>query len=135
MPDANTDVARRSFEALSRGDFDAAFADYHADAEWRTAADEPDCETYKGIDALRRLIAMLADPWENRFDGAVELEDFIPRGDWVVIPWRAVLHGRGSGLEIEAVETYAVLVRDGKIARVDEYRTTREALEAVEAGE
>jgi ketosteroid isomerase-like protein len=52
-----------------------------------------------------------------------------------VIPWRAVLHGRGSGLEIEAVETYAVLVRDGKIARVDEYRTTREALEAVGAGE
>jgi ketosteroid isomerase-like protein len=133
MPEANAEVVRRSFEALSRGNFDAAFADYHADAEWRTAADEPDCQTYRGIDALRRLISMFADPWENRFAGAVELEDFIPRGDWVVIPWRAVLYGRGSGLEIEVTETYAVLVHDGKIARVDEYRTTGEALKAVGA--
>ena len=28
-------------------------------------------------------------------------------------------------------ETYAVLVRDGRIARVEEYRTVEEALEAV----
>ena len=61
------------------------------------------------------------------------LEDFIARGPWVVVPWRARLHGRGSGLEIEVFETYAVLVLAGKIARVDEYRTTEEALEALPA--
>jgi hypothetical protein len=32
---------------------------------------------------------------------------------------------------MEVVETYAVLVKDGRIRCVDEYRTVEEALEAV----
>jgi ketosteroid isomerase-like protein len=133
MADDNVDVVRRSFEALSRGDFEAAFAEHAPETEWRTASDEPDAQTYKGIEGLRRLVATVAEPWENRFSGSVVLEDFIARGPWVVVPWRARLHGRGSGLEIEVFETYAVLVCAGKIVRVDEYRTTEEALEALSA--
>jgi len=129
----NLDVVRRSFQALARGDFEAAFAEHAPDTEWRTASDEPDSETYRGIEGLRRLVASLSEPWEDRFERSVELESFISRGPWVVVPWRARLHGRGSGLEIEVFETYAVLVRAGKIVRVDEYRTTEEALEAVRA--
>jgi ketosteroid isomerase-like protein len=129
----NLDVVRRSFQALARGDFEAAFAEHAPDTEWRTASDEPDSQTYRGIEGLRRLVASLAEPWEDRFERSVELESFISRGPWVVVPWRARLHGRGSGLEIEVFETYAVLVRAGKIVRVDEYRTTEEALEAVRA--
>jgi ketosteroid isomerase-like protein len=129
----NLDVVRRSFQALARGDFEAAFAEHAPDTEWRTASDEPDSQKYRGIEGLRRLVASLAEPWEDRFERSVELESFISRGPWVVVPWRARLHGRGSGLEIEVFETYAVLVRAGKIVRVDEYRTTEEALEAVRA--
>jgi ketosteroid isomerase-like protein len=127
----NLDVVRRSFQALARGDFETAFAEHAPDTEWRTASDEPDSQTYRGLEGLRRLVASLAEPWEDRFERSVELESFISRGPWVVVPWRARLHGRGSGLEIEVFETYAVLVRAGKIVRVDEYRTTEEALEAV----
>jgi ketosteroid isomerase-like protein len=133
MAQDNVDVVRRSFQALSRGDFEAAFAEHAPDTEWRTASDEPDSQTYRGIDGLRRLVAAVAEPWENRFQGSVVLEDFIARGPWVVVPWRARLHGRGSGLEIEVFETYAVLVRAGKIVRVEEYRTTEEALDALAA--
>jgi ketosteroid isomerase-like protein len=131
MAHDNVDVVRRSFEALSRGDFEAAFAEHAPDTEWRTASDEPDAQTYRGIEGLRRLVATVAEPWDDRFKGSVVLEDFIARGPWVVVPWRARLHGRGSGLEIEVFETYAVLVRAGKIVRVDEYRTTEEALDAL----
>jgi ketosteroid isomerase-like protein len=135
VTETNVDVVRRSFQALSRGDFEAAFAEHACDTEWRTASDEPDAQTYKGIDGLRRLVAGLAEPWEDRFKRSVQLEDFIPRGPWVVVPWRARLHGRGSGVQIEVFETYAVRVRAGKIVRVDEYRTTEQALEAVQAYE
>jgi ketosteroid isomerase-like protein len=131
MAHDNVDVVRRSFEALSRGDFEAAFAEHAPDTEWRTASDEPDAQTYRGMEGLRRLVATVAEPWDDRFKGSVVLEDFIARGPWVVVPWRARLHGRGSGLEIEVFETYAVLVRAGKIVRVDEYRTTEEALDAL----
>ena len=135
MTQDNLELVRRSFQALAHGDFEAAFADHDPDTEWRTASDEPDSQTYQGIEGLRRLVATLAEPWDNRFDGSVQLEELQQRGPWVIVPWRARLHGRGSGLELEVYETCAVLVRSGKIARVEEYRTTEEALEAVRGRE
>ena len=58
-------------------------------------------------------------------------EDFIDRGDWVVVPWHARMPRRISGIDVEVEETYAVRVREGKIVRVDEFRSTGQALEAV----
>ena len=99
--------------------------------EWHTADDEPDSRTYRGLDELRSFVAHLADPWTDRFGPAIRFEDFIDCGDWVVAPWSARLHGHGSGIEIDVAETYAVRVREGRITRVDEYRTVEEALDAV----
>jgi ketosteroid isomerase-like protein len=131
VSDANVDLVRSSFEAFGRGDFESAFAAYDDEVEWQTAEDEPDKHVYIGIPAIRRFVVHIADPWTDRFGPAIEFEDFIDRGDWVVVPWTARLHGHGSGIEIDVSETYAVLVRDGRIARVVEYRTVEQALEAV----
>jgi ketosteroid isomerase-like protein len=128
---ANVDLVRFSFEAFGRGDFEQAFAVYDPAVEWHTADDEPDLHTYIGIPALRRFVAHLAEPWTDRFGPAISYEDFIDCGDWVVAPWSGRLHGHGSGIEIDVSETYAVLVRDGLIRRVDEYRTVEQALRAV----
>jgi ketosteroid isomerase-like protein len=125
------DLVRSSFEALGRGDFDQAFAVYDPDVRWHTADDEPDSQTYAGIPALRVLMEQLAEPWTNRFGPAVEFKGFIDCGDWVVAPWTARVHGKGSGIDIDLSETYAVLVEGGRIRRVDEYRTLEQALEAV----
>jgi ketosteroid isomerase-like protein len=127
----NVDLVRSSFEAFGRGDVDKAFAVYDPDVEWQTADDEPDSHPYVGIPALRGFVAHLADPWTNRFGPAVAFERFIDCGDWVVVPWSARLHGHGSGIDIDVSETYAVLVQDGRITRVEEYRTVEQALEAV----
>jgi ketosteroid isomerase-like protein len=124
------DLVRSSFEALGRGDFEQAFAVFDPQAEWHTADDEPDCETYVGIPALWALMERLAEPWTNRFDDTVAFERFVDCGDWVVVPWNARLHGKGSGIDIDLYETYAVLVTDGRIRRVEEYRTEEQALEA-----
>jgi len=129
---ANVDLVRSSFEAFGRGDFEEAFAHYDQAVEWCTATDEPDQNTYIGMPALRRFVAYIADPWSDRFGPSVVWDDFIDCGDWVVAPWSATLHGHGSGIEIEVFETYAVLVRDGRIARVDEYRTVEQALGRLE---
>jgi len=125
------EIVRDSFEAFGRGEFNAAFAAYDAACEWRTADDEPDSRVYRGIGQLRGFVAHLSDPWTDRFGSAIRFEDFIDCGDWVVAPWSGRLHGRGSGIEIEVSETYAVLIRDGRIARVEEYRTVDQALAAV----
>jgi ketosteroid isomerase-like protein len=131
VPRHNLEIVRRSFDAFARGDFDTAFADYHPEIEWCTAADEPDQQTYRGLAGLRVLVATLADPWMDRFGSATEFEDFVDCGDWVVVPWRAQVLGKGSGVPMEISETYAVLVRGGQIVRVDEYRTKEQALEAL----
>jgi ketosteroid isomerase-like protein len=115
----NVEIVRESFEAFGRGDFDDAFAAYDPGAEWQTADDEPDTRVYRGLPELHDFVAHLADPWTDRFGQSIKWEDFIDCGDWVVAPWSGRLHGHGSGIEIDVSETYAVLVRDGKIARVE----------------
>jgi ketosteroid isomerase-like protein len=127
----NVDIVRDSLEALARGDFDAAFSAFELNAEWRTASDEPDRRTYRGIAGLRRLVDALGEPWVDRFDGAMEFEDLVDCGAWVVAPWTARVRGRGSGAEVEIRETWAVRVEEGMIVRVEEFRTRESALEAV----
>jgi ketosteroid isomerase-like protein len=131
MSQKNLELVRRSFEAFASGDFETAFACFDPHAEWRTAEDEPDARTYRGLEEVRRWAASLAEPWSDRFERAVVPQEYIDLGDWVVVPTSGRLHGRGSGIEMDIIETYAVRLRGGTIVRVDEYRTRAQALEAV----
>jgi ketosteroid isomerase-like protein len=126
----NVEIVRRSFEAFARGDLETFFAAHDPGIEWTTGADEPDPQTYRGADGMRRFTADTAEAWANRFDGAVQFGDFIDLGEWIVVPWSARLEGKGSGIVVEAFETYAVRVEGDRIMRVIEHRTTDEALEA-----
>jgi hypothetical protein len=51
-----------------------------------------------------------------------------------VVPTSGRVHGKGSGIEVEVRETYAVWLRGERIVRVEEYRTKELALEAVQRG-
>jgi ketosteroid isomerase-like protein len=124
-------MVRRSMEAFSRGDLDAFLAAVDPDTEWRTAADEPNPQTYRGHDGIRRFAAEISEAWDGRFDDVMEFDDFIDLEDWLVVPWTARLRGRSSGVEVEVNETYAVRVEGGRIVRIDEFRTKQEAIDAV----
>lgn len=122
---------RRCVEAFARGELDAFVATHHPDVVWTTASDEPERLVYRGWEGLRQLAADISEAWAGRFDDVMEFEDFIDLGDWVVVPWTARVRGRGSGVPVDLSETYAVRVEDGRIVRVDEYRTRDEAIDAV----
>jgi ketosteroid isomerase-like protein len=132
MSAQNVEIVRRSFEAFARGDFDTAFAAHDPGTVWCTAADEPDQGTYRGIASVRSFAESLDELWEDRFAGVMEFEDFIERGDWVVVPWTAQMRGRGSGITVDVSETYAVQLRNRRIVRVDEYRHVQDALASLE---
>ena len=134
MSSGNAEIVRRSLEAFARGDFDAALAAFAPGAEWHTAADEPDSRTWRGTAEMRELMDRFAEPWADRFDGVQRFEGFSERGDWVIAAWVARLRGRGSGMTVEASETWAVLVERGAIVRVEEYRSLEQALAAVGGG-
>jgi ketosteroid isomerase-like protein len=127
----NVEMVRRSMEAFARGDLDAFLAAVDPDTEWRTAADEPNPQTYRGHDGIRRFAAEISEAWDGRFDDVMEFDDFVDLEDWVVVPWTARLRGRSSGVEVEVNETYAVRVEEGRIVSIDEFRTRQEAIDAV----
>jgi ketosteroid isomerase-like protein len=131
LSEQNVELVRRSMDAFARGDIDAFLESSDPAVEWRTASDEPNPETFRGHDGIRRFALEIAEAWEARFDDVMEFEDPIDLEDWVVLPWTARLRGRVSGIEVEVSETYAVKVDDGRIVRVDEYRTKQEAVETV----
>jgi ketosteroid isomerase-like protein len=131
LSEANVKTVRRSLEAFARGELDVFLEASDPDIEWTTAADEPNPRTYRGRDDMRRFAADIAEAWTDRFDDVMEFEAFIDLGDWVVVPWTARTHGRVSGITVHMTETYAVRVEGGRIVRVDEYRTTDEAIESV----
>ena len=56
--------------------------------------------------------------------------DFIEVGDRVVVPNRQWGIGSTSGIPVEDEFTWVYEIRDSQIARVDEYDTLEEALEA-----
>ena len=59
------------------------------------------------------------------------MEDFIEVGDRVVVPNRQRGIGSTSGIPVEVELTWVYEIRDNQMARLDEYDTLDEALEAV----
>jgi ketosteroid isomerase-like protein len=126
----DVELVRRSVEAFARGDFETFFAGLAPAVEWTTSADEPDPQTYRGLEGIRRFVADLEGAWLDRFGARMQFKDFIDADGWVVVPWTAALEGRTSGFPVEVNETYAVRIEDDRIVEVHEYRTAEEALEA-----
>jgi ketosteroid isomerase-like protein len=60
----------------------------------------------------------------------VENLDYIEAGNCVLVPSRQWGVGRGSGAPVEIELTALFELRDGQIARIHQYDTLEEALEA-----
>jgi hypothetical protein len=71
------------------------------------------------------------DTWEDHLFSAAEPQEFIESGDHVVVPVRAPVRGKASGVPIEILETYEFRIERGKVVEVREYRTKEQALEAL----
>ena len=124
MSQENVEVLRRANEFLERGEVCPDC--YDPEIEYTTQPDSPNYTTYKGLDGLRRSLASVGEAWDGI---RVELRDVIEQDDVIV----ALLHFRlrgHSGVELEVDQGWAYWMRDGKIRRLKQYGTKREALEA-----
>jgi ketosteroid isomerase-like protein len=125
----NVEIMGEFFERFLRAD-DRTFEHFDPAVEWTTAEDEPDSQTYHGIEGVKRLLAMLFEElWERDSLELLSIE-FLDAGRFVVVPVSARVTARQSGLRVKAEETYLCELENGKVVRVMEYRTKREALEA-----
>ena len=86
----------------------------------------------KGHDAVRASLARWKAEWD---DYKVMPEEFVDRGDCVVVTVRLRGRGRGSGVEIDARFYDVYTLRGGKIVRMEQFTERSQALEAAELGE
>jgi|SRR5215211_2549211 len=128
MSRENVELIRSCYEAVARGDLEAALAVSHPDVEIRGTGRLPDVVQVRGHEAVRSFFEELFSAFQE-----VQLvpERYIDAGEVVIVAVRQVMRGRGSGVELVNRVVVAWHVRDGKVIRGDSYADEREALEAV----
>jgi ketosteroid isomerase-like protein len=98
------------------------------EVELRWSSTAPDARVYRGRDGLIQAFR----EWSEAFsEYHLEPLDFIEVGDRVAVPNRQWGIGSTSGIPVEIEVTWVYEIRDNQMARLDEYDTLDEALEAV----
>jgi ketosteroid isomerase-like protein len=123
-------VIGRSYGAFNRSDLNAVRALYHPECVWDWSSFEgwPDDPIAHGPEALRRGFLVFRDAWGDFRVDASDLRDF---GDSVMLTCHLRATGSGSGVGITRTWWQAGYIRDGLIARVENYTDRERALEAV----
>jgi len=131
MPEPNVEIVLDQFAATNERDFSRAMGHYAEDVELVVQADASlEAGTFRGREAVGRWFG----EWFSTFEPGYhfDIEEARAFGDVVLLHARHHGRGRTSGLEVRGEMGYLYTVRDGKIVRVELYRTADDALRAVE---
>src|ERR687885_235148 len=131
MSQGNQELARRAYQAFSRGDFEAFAALLDPDIEFESLLLEIEAGSYRGLEGAREYFESVREVFPDWSVEITQLRDF---GDKVVIESRSLATGQGSGVRTEQRFWQAAAVRDGRIIWWKFFRTEAEALAAVGAG-
>jgi ketosteroid isomerase-like protein len=128
MSQENIKTLHALYEAINRGDWDAAFRDADPNLEMKTADRMTRPGTFRGPQEIRRFFEDLLEPFE---DVVAETEKFFERDNHVLV--FVILHSRprGSSATMEIRIAHLWTMRDGKIVRCELFPVREEALEAL----
>ena len=101
---------------------------WSTEIELRWTSSGPEARVYRGRDGVIRAFREWSEAFSEYY---VEPLDFIEAGDRVVVPNRQWGIGITSGIRVEDEFVWVDEIRDSQVARVDEYDSLEEALEAV----
>ena len=133
MPTENVDTVRRGYDAWNRGDLDAVREIYAPDVIANAGGLWPAAGEVEGPEAIIHEFASILAIFET---SELVPEEFIERGDTVVVPtcWRGTLAGSGSVIEQHLACVYTL--RDALVIRIDYVESLEQALKLAErAGE
>jgi ketosteroid isomerase-like protein len=126
MSQENLELVRREYVAFATRDWDALAEIWHPDIEYEAL----DPATYRGVDELKEGFMGWSDLYAEWW---VEADEMVDAGDMVAVVERFGGRGiKGSQVDTRLEQKVARLIRfnEGRIWRVKEYPTLREALEA-----
>jgi ketosteroid isomerase-like protein len=127
MSQADIETLRVGYEAVSRGDWDAATRFANPEFELRTADRVVNPGTYRGPDEVRRFFEDQFAPFE---EVVVEPQEFFERGDQIVAFVRTRLRPTGSSAVVENRIGHLWTMREGKATRLQVFPRREDALEA-----
>ncbi len=123
-------VVRASYEAVNRGDVDAAMEALAEDAEWYESGALPEPDVHRGREAIAAFLSDFLAQWERFNQEIVQTRE---AGDKVAVVIHTTATGRLSNLELDARYAHVWTMRDGKGVRVDAFYEPDEALAAIQA--
>jgi uncharacterized protein len=127
MSQENVEIVLGSFDAFSRGDFEAVVATLDPDVEW-SQMEEP--ETVVGPEAVLEAVGR----WMEMWDGVqVRVREQIDAGDHVVLLLHWSGRSKASAVPAEQSAYNVFTVHGGKVIRMREHGSDSraEVLEAV----
>jgi ketosteroid isomerase-like protein len=121
------ETLRWAYEAMARGDWEAAFEAVEPDFEFVPPNRSPVSAPVRGVEGVR---AWVADQQETVGDLSIEVEELIEAGEFVValVQLRVRPHGTDADFELRIAHLWAL--RDGKLIRCEVFAERKEALEA-----
>jgi ketosteroid isomerase-like protein len=128
MSRENTEEVLAAYTRFNAGEKEAPLDYWHEDGEYVVSREDPDSDTHRGLEAIRRQIARWVEAYP---DLRIEPLEVKSNGDMVFVWVRFVGHGAASGLPIEMELAHVSKLRDGKTVRLVEYTDRAEALEAM----
>ena len=126
MSQENGEVVRSIYEAVNRGDWDAAFRDQAPEVELTTPPG-PNAGTYRGREEIQGFWEEMLTPFEA---WAAEPEEFFGHGDQIAVIVRTRTRPKGSSAEIENRTGHLWTIREGTVVSMRLFAKPEEALEA-----
>jgi ketosteroid isomerase-like protein len=122
------DVVRQVVDAFKEHDVPRLRSLFADQSEFKSAITGLEKDTYRGLDEIERYMHDLEDVFE---DWHSEDERYLDAGDGrVVLDYRIVGRGRGSGVPVDQPIAILWTVREGKILRGEGFLDPEHALEA-----
>ena len=112
----NVEMVQGAYEAFGRGDIPALMENFADDIEWHSPEPLPQHMDVQGPEDVGQFFQSVADNWS---DFEIGLDDICASGDRVCAIGHAA--GKLSAGDAQYGFVHAWTVRDGKLARFDEY--------------
>lgn len=125
----NVRIVREGYEAFGRGDIAGLLDRVTDDVEWISAGSSeiPYAGRFRGRDRVREFFTTLA---ANVDFQTFEPREFIAQGDTVVVLGHEVARAKSTTRQMSGEWAMVFRMRDGKIARFQEYSDTENAAAA-----
>jgi ketosteroid isomerase-like protein len=129
----NTRLVQQAYRDFQNGDIRGVLNSLSEDIEWVTTrlSGVPVGGTYHGVEEAGQFFSSLGDSQEPRH---FEPREFVAQGEKVVALGHYAWHVESTGREWESDFAHVFSVRDGKIARFQEYTDTAAIAEAFREG-